>query len=86
MVKRSLPDWEKYWANFDDLELLRFKSANLDDTLQMIEKEFAAKLLSGDHMQLLDALDVRIEELERLEKAQKSAVQADLFENIDKEL
>ena len=80
MIKRSLPDWEKYWANFNDLELLKSKSANLDETLQMIEKEFAAKLLSGDHMQLLDALEDRMAELERMEKAQ--TVQTDLFENL----
>ncbi len=80
MNKCSLPDWEKYWANFNDLELLKSKSANLDETLQMIEKEFAAKLLSGDHMQLLDALEDRMAELERMEKAQ--TVQTDLFENL----
>ena len=82
MQKNSLPDWEKYWANFKDLRVLRSKSANLDETLQLIEKEFATKLLSGDHLLLLDALDNRIEEMERLEKAQKGAVQAELFESV----
>ncbi|MBN1464368.1 hypothetical protein JXA02_01310 [candidate division KSB1 bacterium] len=80
MSKGALPDWEKYWANFNDLGLLKSKSANLDETLQLIEKEFATKLLSGDHMQILDALEDRLAELERMEKAQ--AVQSDLFENL----
>ena len=83
MVKSSLPDWGKYWSNFNDVQLLKHKAANLDETLQLIEKEFDTKLLSGDHMLLLDALDDRIDELERLNKAQKAAVQTNLFENYE---
>jgi len=82
MAKSSLPDWEEYWANFKDLEVLRAKAADLDDTLQLIEKEFAAKLMSGDHLMLLSALEDRIEELEKEEKIVKGVVQTDLFENI----
>ena len=82
MAKSALPDWEKYWANFKDAGLLKYKVANLDETLLMIEKEFAAKLLSGDHMQLVDALEERIDELEKIEIAQKGSVQADLFEDL----
>ena len=82
MTKKLLPDWEKYWSNFRDLSLLREKSDNLDDTLQLIEQEFATKLLSGDHLQLVDALDDRIDELERLAAAEKSSVQTSLFDEI----
>ena len=82
MTKKLLPNWEKYWANFKDLSLLREKSDNLDDTLRLIEKEFATKLLSGDHLQLVDALDDRIDELERLASAQKSSLQTSLFDEV----
>ncbi len=82
MAKKTLPDWDKYWANFKDLELLRDKATNLDETLQLIEKEFAVKLMSGDHLMLLSSLDDRIEALEKEERALKSAVQTDLFENM----
>ena len=82
MAKTHLPDWEKYWANFKDLNVLRTKSANLDDTLQLIEKEFATKLLSGDHLMLLSAMEDRIEELEKEEKASKGVVQTDLFDGM----
>jgi hypothetical protein len=82
MVKSILPDWGKYWENFKDLDLLRRKSGNLDETLKMIEKEFATKLMSGDHMQIVDSLEERIEELERIRRAEKHVFQADLFEGL----
>lgn len=82
MTHKSLPDWEKYWANFSDLDLLKHKSQNLDETLQIIEKEFATKLMSGDHMQIVYTLEDRIDELERCERAEKSSVQADLFDKV----
>ena len=82
MSKHILPKWEKYWANFTDLAVLRAKAANLDDTLQLIEKEFSVKLMSGDHLMLLAALEDRIEELEKTEKALKGVGQTNLFENI----
>ena len=82
MVKSILPDWEKYWDNFNDLSLLRAKANNLDETLNLLEKEFAVKLMSGDHMQIIAALEDRIEQLERVQRAEKHVVQADLFEGL----
>jgi hypothetical protein len=82
MVKSILPDWDKYWENFKDLNLLRQKSNNLDETLMMIEKEFAAKLMSGDHMQIVASLEERIEVLERVVRAEKHVIQTDLFEGL----
>lgn len=82
MVKSILPDWEKYWENFHDLSLLRAKANNLDETLNLLEKEFAVKLMSGDHMQIIAALEERIEQLERVQRAEKHVVQADLFEDL----
>ncbi len=79
--QRHLPNWEKYWRNFTDLELLREKSINLDDTLEYLEKEFGTKLMSGDHMQLVTALEDRIQELERIEKEESKSVQANLFDS-----
>lgn len=80
MPKSTLPDWEKYWENFTDLNLLRNKLSNLDETLQYLEKEFATKLMSGDHIQIITYLEERIEQLEHNEKIENSVVQADLFE------
>lgn len=82
MSKRTLPDWDKYWANFNDLDVLRQKSTDLDETLQLIEKEFDTKLMSGDHMQIVASLEDRIDELERTEQAKKSAVQTNLFDDM----
>ena len=82
MKKNGLPDWDKYWANFTDRELLLYKSDNLDETLLLLEQEFDTKLLSGDHMQILDALDYRINELERMKSSQKNAMQASLFDDL----
>lgn len=82
MYKNTLPDWEKYWANFQDRNLLLYKADNLDETLQLIEKEFNTKLLSGDHIMILDALDDRIDELERVETVQRKVVQTNLFEDV----
>ncbi len=82
MAKSTLPDWEKYWENFQDLNLLKHKANNLDETLNLLEKEFAVKLMSGDHLQIVAALEERIEELERRQRAEKHAVQADLFEGL----
>ena len=81
-MKSTLPDWGRYWDNFRNLELLKYKSNNLDETLALIEKEFAAKLLSGDHMLIVASLEDRIEQLEKIQKAEKHAVQADLFEEL----
>lgn len=82
MAKNHLPNWEKYWENFSDLEVLREKANNLDETLRLLEKEFAVKLMSGDHMQIIAALEERIDELERRQRAAQRVVQTDLFDQM----
>jgi len=69
MSKTKMADWETYWSQFDDLNLLQSKSSNLDDTLVEIQQKFDRKLLSGDQLQIIGTLEERIEELERLPKA-----------------
>jgi len=64
-----MTDWETYWSQFDDLNLLQSKSSNLDDTLVEIQQKLDRKLLSGDQLQIIVSLEERIEELERLPKA-----------------
>lgn len=69
MSKTKMTDWETYWSQFDDLNLLQSKSSNLDDTLVEIQQKLDRKLLSGDQLQIIVSLEERIEELERLPKA-----------------
>lgn len=64
-----MTNWETNWSQFDDLDLLQCKSLNLDDTLVEIQQKLDRKLLSGDHWQIIDSLEDRIEELEHLRKA-----------------
>lgn len=78
--RRHIPNWNKYWSNFTDLDLLRYKSSNLDETLELLEKEFATKLMSGEQMQLITELEDRILELERIERDKKKHIQGSLFE------
>ena len=79
MQNKKMPDWNEYWGMISDMNILQEKSVSIDDTLVAIEHEFSCKLLSGDHIQIITALDDRIEQLEKQEVAKKSALQADLF-------
>ena len=81
MAKQALPNWEKYWAKFHDREELLDIADNIDDQLLRIEKEFDVKLVSGDHLMLIDALEERIDDLEKLAVAKDSPLQASLFED-----
>lgn len=58
--------WNKYWEKYDDLEELDHMSEDIDSTLQGIELGLNRKLLSGDHLLIISALEERIEELEVL--------------------
>ena len=80
MAKNILPDWNDYWSKISSLNMLVEKSNDLDDTLRNIEKEFDCKLLSGDHIQIITALEERIEELTNSRSLTKEGVQADLFD------
>jgi len=79
MSKLFRNDWVGYWAKYDDPALLQKKSVNIDTTLREIEQELNLKLLSGDQLQVIDALEDR---LKSVSKRKKSAVtaQTSLFE------
>ena len=79
MQHRKFPDWNSYWAKYSNVSLLENKSSNLDETLQEIENEFQVKLLSGDHLLIISALEDRIEELTNQLSNLNSGIQADLF-------
>jgi len=79
-MSKRLPDWTTYWGRYSDLALLQKKSVELDDTLKGIEEEFQCKLLSGDHIQIITALEERIDELEEAQAKSPYGVQANLFE------
>ncbi len=80
MSRQALPNWDKYWARFHDRDELLNIADNIDDQLVRIEKEYGVKLLSGDHMMLIDALEERIDDLEKLATAKESPLQASLFD------
>ncbi len=80
MAKQALPNWDRYWAKFHDRDELLDIADNIDDQLVRIEKEYGVKLLSGDHFMLIDALEERIDNLEKLAMAKDSPLQASLFE------
>lgn len=80
MAKNLKSDWIVYWSRFKDLDLLQTKSFNLDETLLDIEKEVGFKLLSGDQMLLIIALEDRIRELSKVSHDKKVDVQVNLFD------
>ncbi len=80
MSYSKLPDWQKYWSKFKDINELQLRSSDIDETLKSIEKEFDCKLMSGDHLLIIEALENRIEEVKNRLSNHKSGIQADLFE------
>lgn len=60
----TVTSWQTFWEKYDDPDILIQKSENLDATLRDIESSINRKLLSGDHLLIIAALEERIEELE----------------------
>lgn len=79
MSKLFRNDWAGYWAKFDDAALLQHKAMNIDETLRAIESELDIKLLSGDQMQVIDALEERIRTMGKRRKP-VSSLQTSLFD------
>ena len=79
MTRLFRNDWSGYWARIDDPALLQKKSTNIDQTLREIEEELDIKLLSGDQMQVIEALEERLKEVSKRRKPVVSG-QIDLFE------
>lgn len=80
MSHSKLPNWQKYWSKINNINELQLKSSEIDETLKNIENEFNCKLMSGDHLLIIEALENRIEELKSQLTIHKSGIQADLFE------
>lgn len=80
MAKTIRSDWASYWDKFSDLDLLQAKSFHLDETLREIEQQVGFKLLSGDQMQIIVALEDRIRELHKRSDGKKSQLQVSLFD------
>ena len=59
-------DWNAYWAEFNNLDELQKKYDNLDETLISLAKECNTKLLTGDHLLIIEALENRIEQLQKM--------------------
>lgn len=58
--------WNKYWEKYENLEELNHMCEDIDSTLQAIELGLNRKLLSGDHMLIISALEKRINKLETM--------------------
>ncbi len=80
MSKSLRTDWVAYWNRFSNLNELENKSFQLDDTLIAIEAEVGCKLLSGDQMQIIMALEDRIRELARTGQRSAASAQINLFD------
>ncbi len=80
-MSRSLrSDWVAYWARYSNLNELENKSFQLDDTLREIEAEVGCKLMSGDQMQIIMALEDRIRELAKTGQRSAASAQINLFD------
>ncbi len=64
MARKNLTDWQQYWSKYSNVHELKKMAANFDDTLDHLEKELGERLLSGDHILIIEALENRIETLE----------------------
>jgi hypothetical protein len=79
MARNGKSDWMQYWQQFTSIADLENRSCNIDETLLEIEREIGFKLLSGDQMQIIYALEERIKEL-RKNKPAANGLQASLFD------
>ena len=73
-----MTDWKAYLAKYKTAELVKM-SMDIDNTLASIEQEKGIKLLSGDHLQIIAALDERLEELEATASTNQNSAQGELF-------
>jgi hypothetical protein len=80
MAKSMRTDWVAYWDQYNDLDELQSKSFNLDETLVEIEKNVGCKLLSGDQMQIIMALEERIREVSKRSGKGAMSAQCSLFD------
>ncbi|HOT97884.1 MAG TPA: hypothetical protein PLG50_00060 [bacterium] len=80
MTKSYRTNWAAYWDQYDDLDELESFSFNLDDTLLEIERNTGCKLLSGDQMQIIMALEERIREVSKRSGSSRPDLQFSLFD------
>ena len=75
-------NWKKYWDGYNDVQVLKKWSSDMDQLLQRLEKQLKIKLLARDHFEIIEALEQRIEKLEqetKTPKTDKTGVQGELF-------
>jgi len=80
MAKSYRTNWAAYWDQFDNLDELQSMSFNLDDTLLEIERNTGCKLLSGDQIQIIMALEERIREVSKRSGRSAHNAQYTLFD------
>jgi predicted kinase len=78
VARKNLTEWQAYWSRYSNIQELKQMAANFDDTLDHLEKEMGERLLSGDHILIIEALENRIEDLENSQPVDTEA-QGELF-------
>ncbi|MBD3384244.1 hypothetical protein GF407_04880 [candidate division KSB1 bacterium] len=78
MARKNLSEWQAYWSRYSNIQELKKMAANFDDTLDHLENEMGERLLSGDHILIIEALENRIVDLENSQPVDTEA-QGELF-------
>ncbi|MBN2011744.1 hypothetical protein JW960_20615 [candidate division KSB1 bacterium] len=64
-MKRKQPDWLNYWNSNDDLDYLLHAQDNIDEVYSDIRNSLGRALMSEEMLELQEALEERIEILEK---------------------
>ena len=64
-MKRKQPNWLTYWNSNNDLDYLLYAQDNIDEVYTKIRNELGRSLMSEEMITLQEALEQRIEALEK---------------------
>lgn len=65
-MKKSMPDWTNYWNDSTDLNNLLNAQDNIHEVYNEIRNSLKRVLMSEEMLEIQEALEQRIEELNRL--------------------
>ena len=64
-MKQRQPNWLTYWKSNNDLDYLLYAQDNIDEVYTKIRDDLGRSLMSEEMMTLQEALEQRIEDLEK---------------------